>query len=147
MRSEGHAHTLTPTALVNEAYLKLAGSGSLTFENRNHFFAIAGRAMRRILVDHARARAAARRGGRTVKPEVSDIEIPIRAPDIQIIALDDALQRLAEISPRQCQVVELRYFVGMSETEVAEILGVTRRTVDRDWKIARAWLHSALNTL
>lgn len=142
MRAEDVAHTLTPTALVNEAYIRLAGSADLNFQDRNHFLAVAARAMRRILVDHARARYATRRGGDNVKSPIGDLQISFPEADEQIIGLDEALERLAKLSPRQCQVVELRYFVGLSEEDVANVLGVTRRTVNRDWQIARAWLHS-----
>jgi len=142
MRAEHSGHSLSPTALVNEAYVRLAGSADLNFQNRGHFLAVAGRAMRRILVDHARARCTARRGGENAQSPITDLQISLPQPDEQVIALDEALERLGALSPRQCQVVELKYFVGLSEEEVAGALGVARRTVDRDWKLARAWLHS-----
>lgn len=146
MQSESAGHTLTATALVHEAYVRLAKSEDLSFENRSHFLAVAARAMRRILVDHARAREAARRGGGNTSPApIEDLQLVAPEPDNQIILLDEALQRLAKFSPRQCQVVELRYFVGLPDQEVARVLNVTTRTVTRDWKHARAWLHAQVN--
>jgi RNA polymerase sigma factor (TIGR02999 family) len=143
MRAEDPSHTLTPTALVHEAYVRLLNSAELQFQDRSHFLAVAAQAMRRILVDHARAKRAARRGGGQVAASQEyDIAIPETEDDI--LALDEALSRLAEMSPRQCRVVELRYFAGLTEEQVAEVLGVTRRTVNRDWQVARAWLHSQM---
>jgi RNA polymerase sigma factor (TIGR02999 family) len=141
MRAEYSGHTLSPTVLVHEVYLRLAASAELSFQNRNHFLALAARAMRRIIVDHARAKNTARRGGENAPSPIDDLQIALPEPEERIVALDEALERLSNLSPRQCQVVELRYFVGMSEQETAEVLGVTRRTVERDWKLARAWLH------
>ena len=139
MSGERGGHTLTPTALVHEAYLRLTAAYDHTFESRAHFLAIAATAMRRILVDHARARAAAKRGPGERIP-LDDLQIASPMRDAQILALDEALTRLAELSPRQCRVVELRFFGGLTESEVASLLGLTRRTVNRDWEMARSWL-------
>lgn len=144
MQAERPSHTLTPTALVHEAYLRLAGSADLQFQDRTHFFAVAAQAMRRILVDHARARCAARRGGGPGSTPLEGIDVAVPQSDEELVELDDALLRLAEFSPRQGSVVEMRYFAGLTEDEVAEVLGVTRRTVNRDWQMARAWLHSQM---
>src|SRR3954470_2024901 len=138
MRSEQAGYTLSPTALVNEAYVRLAKSDDLKFENRSHFFAVAAGAMRRILVDHARARDSVRRGGGDrARLSLEDLPLAFPEPDEQILLLNEALERLAKRSPRQCQVVELKYFVGLKDEEVAEVLNVTRRTVNRDWQHAR----------
>lgn len=144
MRVERQEHTLSPTALVHEAYLKLSGTED-TFAGRSHFLAVAARAMRQILVDHARARQAAKRGGSAAEYSLEGLEIAAPQSDEDLILLDDALGRLAAMSPRQARVVELRYFAGLTEEEVAGVLDVTRRTVNRDWSMARAWLHGELS--
>lgn len=143
--AERPGHTLTPTALVHEAYLKLAGDAERTYADRRHFFAVAAQAMRRILVDHARARQAARRGGIDVPLSLDELNIASPLPDNQLLALDLALAELAKRSDRQSRVVELKYFAGLTEDEIAEVLGVTRRTVCRDWQLARAWLLAAVS--
>lgn len=145
MQAEGVGHTLSPTALVHEAYLKLARSGELRFEDRSHFFAVAAQAMRRILVDHARAKKTARRGGDQEPAWLEELQVAAPEPQEDIIELDEALNRLAALSPRQSRVIELRYFAGLTEDQVADILGVTRRTVNRDWLMARTWLHRQLH--
>ncbi len=145
MRTERSEHTLTPTALVHEAWLRLA-NGDLAFENRHHFLAIAAKAMRRILVDYARARLAESRGGgqRSVSiDEYLNLSEPIT--DKAILDLEDALQRLHEVSARAARVVEMRFFAGLTESEVAKVLGVNRRTVNRDWEMARIWLYSQIH--
>lgn len=143
MKSERSGHTLTPTALVHEAYLRLAGSTSLQYTDRAHFVALVAQAMRRVLVDHARAKKAAKR-------DAAAAELPwmisIQEPDDRILAVDKALEDLAKLSPRQSQVIELRYFAGLTEDQIASVLGVTRRTVCRDWQIGRAWLYSRLQS-
>jgi RNA polymerase sigma factor (TIGR02999 family) len=143
LRSERPGHTLQPTALVHEAYLKLVGSGGIPARDRSHFLSIAARSMRQILVDHARRRQARKRGhGETPLP----LEFPVAdagggmAVD-ELVALDDALEQLSAQSPRLRSVVELRFFGGLNEDEIAETLGVTTRTVQRDWVRARAWLY------
>jgi RNA polymerase sigma factor (TIGR02999 family) len=142
MKAERPGHTLTPTALVNEAYLRLNGSSDLRFTDRAHFLAVLAQAMRRVLVDHARARRAAKRDDAALR-ELEWLTCA-RESDDRILALDTALTELNELNPRQSRVVELRYFAGLTEDEVASVLGVTRRTVTRDWNIARTWLYMKL---
>jgi RNA polymerase sigma factor (TIGR02999 family) len=135
--------TLSTTALVHEAYLKLAGSEKQSYNDRVHFFAVASRAMRHILVDHARQASAAKRdGGVAVNAEVDRIADPARADEL--VALDDALQQLEGLDERLARTVELRFFGGLSVDEVAVALGVSARTVKRDWRKARAWLYREL---
>ena len=138
-------HTLQTTALIHEAYLRLVGHSGKQWESRAHFFGVAAQAMRHILVDYARARHAHKRGGeaRVVSLEEAAIVSEERAQEL--VALDDALVELTRLSPRQGQVVELRYFGGLSVTETAEVLKVSSDTVTRDWNQARAWLHRELN--
>jgi RNA polymerase sigma-70 factor, ECF subfamily len=138
---EGGGHTLQTTALVHEAYLKLAGSGSVSATSRAHFLAIAARAMRQVLVDYARRRKAAKRGGGVISVTLGDQPQPSDASAEDLLALDEALQQL---EPRQRQVIECRFFGGMEEKDIAEALGVSERTVRRDWVKARAWLYQAL---
>jgi RNA polymerase sigma-70 factor (ECF subfamily) len=134
-------HTLQTTALVNEAYLRLVDQNKAHWQNRAQFFGIAAQIMRRILVDHARANAYAKRGGGARKVPLEDVAVlsPERAADV--IALDDALKRLAENDPRKCQIVELRYFGGLTVEETSELLKISPITVKRDWLVAKAWLH------
>jgi RNA polymerase sigma factor (TIGR02999 family) len=144
MAREHSDHTLQPTALVNEAYLRLAGNRTGRFNNRVHFYGAAAQAMRRILVDHARQRAARKRGSDPIVLSLEDVEVGVDL-DQDLVALDDALKRLTAIAPRPAQVVELRYFGGMSIDDVAELLDVAPVTVKRHWAFARAWLYRALN--
>jgi RNA polymerase sigma factor (TIGR02999 family) len=137
-------HTLQPTALVNEAYLRLMGLTHLDWRSRAQFFAIAARLMRRVLVDAARERRAAKRGGRAVHVTFDEALVPAGAASPDVIALDDALQALAVEDPRKSQVVELRFFAGLSVEETAGALGVSTDTVNRDWKFAKAWLRVQL---
>jgi RNA polymerase sigma factor (TIGR02999 family) len=144
MVGERKDHTLQPTALVHEAYLRLTGVREGRFSNRVHFYGAAAQAMRRILVDHGRRRRAVRRGANPVVLNLDDapnVGIDLR---FDLLALDDALKRLAEFAPRPAHVVELRYFGGMSIGEVAAFLGVSDMTVKRHWATARAWLYRAL---
>lgn len=145
MRRERSGHTLQATALVHEAYLRLAGQDGISWQNRAHFFGVAANIMRRILVDHARAKKAKKRGGSDQK--VSFDEAVLAQPEApqQFPALDEALERLAKRDPRQSRIVELRFFGGLSDEETAEVLGISLRTVIRDWKVARAWLNQQLN--
>lgn len=143
MRGERHDHTLQPTALVNEAFMKVARPG-VSFESRVHFFNAASLAMRRILVDHAKARKADKRGGAWEQVSLGDVTE--QAPPVDVLALDEALSELARLSPRQAQVVQLRFFGGLSEEEAAELLGVSGKTVRRDWSAARLWLHDRMNS-
>ena len=145
MRAERPDHTLQPTALVNEAYLQLIGRSNREWGNRSHFFAVAAQAMRRILVDHARQKKAQKRDGGRQRVELLDTIAVSEERLDEILAVDEALKRLAEWDPRQAKVVELRFFGGMSDDEVAEVLGVHSRTVKRDWKVAKAWLNGELN--
>lgn len=139
LRSEGPGHTLQPTALVNEAYLRLFGASPASFENRAHFFGAAARCMRQILIKHAEAKRALKRGGDLHRVPLSG-DAPSPRDDLDLLALDDALQRLEQLDARQCRVVELRYFAGLGVEESAAVLGVSPRTVELDWQMARAWL-------
>lgn len=141
LRSERPDHTLQPTALVHEAYLRLIGQDRVAWQNRAHFFGIASQMMRRILVDHARERHAAKRPGAGVKVTLGDQVGAVLPPDCELLMLDQALDELALNQPRQAHIVELRYFGGLSEDEVAQVLSVSRATVTRDWQTARAWLY------
>jgi RNA polymerase sigma factor (TIGR02999 family) len=145
LRSERRDHTLQPTALVNELYLRVFTQAEpITWQNRAHFFAVAAQTLRRILVDHARAHQAEKRGGAQIKLSLTAAQgwAGERAEDF--VAVDEALARLAQLEPRPAQVVELRFFGGLQENEIAEVLGVSTITVKRDWKVARAWLLSQL---
>jgi RNA polymerase sigma-70 factor, ECF subfamily len=138
LRSERPDHTLQPTALVHEAYLRLQGQRSVVWSNRAHFFGIAARIMRRILVDHARRRRAAKRDAAALRLTLVDDASVDRAPEL--IALDSALTGLERLDPQQARVVELRYFGGMTVEETAEAAGISTATVKREWRTARAWL-------
>ena len=140
MRNQPADHTLQTTALVNEAYLRLIDSSRVNWQNRTHFFAISAQLMRRILVDFARRRSSLKRGGEVQKIELDEALVMPLEPKTDLVALDEALKILAEMNPRQSQVVELRYFGGLSEEEIADHLAVSVRTVRRDWSVARAWL-------
>jgi RNA polymerase sigma-70 factor (ECF subfamily) len=143
MRSERPGHTLQTTALVNEAYLRLVDVDRIEWRDRAHFFAMAATTMRRVLVDHARAHASEKRGGgMTIGSLAADVPAP--APDVDVLALDEALARLALVDPQQAQVVELRYFAGLTIEEVAPVLGVSTGTVKREWSVAKAWLYREL---
>ncbi len=145
MRRERASHTLQPTALVHEAVMRLLGRETLAFEGRDHFLRAASRAMRRVLVDHARARRAAKRdGGVRVTLHDDDGAAAGAAPDVDLLALDQALDRLAAVEARWAQVVELRFLLGLEVSEVADVLGVSTATVKRDWRFARAWLEREL---
>jgi len=140
MGREGAGHTLQTTALVNEAYIRLIDASRVQWQDRTHFFAMSARLMRRILVDHARSRKAQKRGGplRALSLEEALLISPERGSDL--VALDDALKALAAFDARKCQVVELRYFGGLTAEESAEALQVSRETILRDWRLAKAWL-------
>jgi len=144
LRRERPDHTLQPTALVNEAYMRLVDQRHVDWQNRAHFFGIAAQVMRRVLVDHARMRQADKRGSGD-RPVVLDEALALvaeRTPDV--VALDDALRALAELDPRQAQIVELRFFGGLSIEEAAEVIGLSPATVKREWSAARAWLRREL---
>ena len=143
LQNERADHTLQATALVHEAYLRLADN-DMHWHNRAHFFAIASSAMRKILVDHARAKRAVKRPGSRQKVDLDEVLLLSREPYDDILTLDRALERLGEINARQERIVELRYFGGLTSNEAAEVLGVTAVTVQRDWAVAKAWLHGEL---
>lgn len=143
MRRESRDHTLQTSALVNEAYLRLIDQRSVQWQNRAHFFGVAAQLMRRILVDHARSRSRAKRGGGA--QVVSLVEQAAMSQEVaEVIALDMALNNLAELDPRKGQIVEMKFFGGLTNEEVAEVLKVTTRTVEREWRKAKAWLHRAM---
>ena len=145
-RAQPADHTLQPTALVHEAYIKLINAPDGTYQNRTHFCAVAATAMRQILHDRARHKKTAKRGGKDAQREPLDqIEQPSGGAAIDLIILDEALSRLAEIAPRRARIVELRYFGGLTVEEAAEVTGVSYSTVENDWRVARAWLHRALH--
>jgi RNA polymerase sigma factor (TIGR02999 family) len=144
LRAEAPGHTLQPTALVNEVFLRLVGQHEASWQNRTQFFGVAAQLMRRILVDHARARAADKRGGGLTRISLSDARDVANAPGFDVLAVDRALTRLAELDPAQARLVELRFFSGMTVEETALVLGVSARTVKREWRIARAWLFGQL---
>lgn len=146
LRLERDDHTLQATALVHEAYLKLAQSNSLSVADRGHFFRVAARAMRQILVDHARARHRAKRGGSGERVVLEPEHAVAPSPEEDVLAVDAALGRLAVLEPRQANVIELRYFAGLSIEQTAESLGVSIATVKRDWQVARAWLQRDLES-
>lgn len=139
MRNQDSDHTLQPTALIHEVYVKLAGQGEQNWQNRAHFFGVAAKAMRHILIDHVRNRAAKKRNaGQRV--EIDNVTIVSTERAAGLIELDDALTRLSELDERKGRVVELKYFGGLNNEEMAEVLNVTSKTVIRDWQFARAWL-------
>jgi RNA polymerase sigma factor (TIGR02999 family) len=140
LRRERPDHTLQSTALVNEAYLKLVGQHSIRWQNRAHFFGIAAQLIRRILVDYARTRLADKRGANAPKLSLEDVLESAAARDLDLVALDDALDDLAKIDPRQSRVVELRFFAGLSVEETAEVMQMSPATVKREWTVAKAWL-------
>ena len=144
LRRERPGHTLQPTALVHEAYMRMAGQDRAAWKNRAQFFGVAACMMRRILVDHARALNMAKRAGRLINVELQDDHAVVAAPDIDVLALDEALTRLAAFDARKTAVAELRFFSGLSVEETAQVLGVSVATVEREWQVARAWLYSAL---
>lgn len=143
LRGERADHSLTPTALVHEAYLKLIDQRHVRWQNRAHFFAIAAHVMRRVLVDHARSRGAVKRDGGQRVP-LLDAETAADPPDVDVLDLDAALEKLSMVDPRQSELVELRFFGGLTVDEAAAVVGVAPATVDRDWALARAWLFREL---
>lgn len=145
LRREGDKGAMQTTSLVNEAYFKLIGTEPVTWENRRHFFGAAARAMRRIRIDRARARLRDKRGGGRQADPLSNVAAPETPEQVDMLAMDDALGRLEEISPRQAEVVMMRFFAGLSIDETARALGVSARSVDHDWRFARAWLHRELS--
>jgi RNA polymerase sigma-70 factor, ECF subfamily len=146
MRSERDGHLLQTTALVHEAYLKLVGAQSLEIRNRGHFFAIASQQMRRILVDHARANDAQRRGGGASRVGLEGRQVAAAERSIDVLLLDESLAELERLDPRCAKVVELRYFGGYTEKEVVEALDISLATVQREWEFARSWLFDRMKT-
>jgi RNA polymerase sigma-70 factor, ECF subfamily len=145
-RQERVGHTLQPTALVNEVYLRLINQHEVSWQNRAQFFGIAAQMMRRILVSHARGRAAKKRGGAAQHITLDEELAAAPQRDLNLLALDDALSRLETIDPDKSRMVELRFFSGLSVEETAEVMGVSPRTIDRQWQMAKAWLHREINT-
>jgi RNA polymerase sigma factor (TIGR02999 family) len=144
LRAERLGHTLEPTALVHEAYLRLVNQDRTDWQNRAHFFAVASQMMRRILIDHARGGRRAKRSGRWVRVALDEDVADLRPPDVEVLDLDRALSRLAEIDERKSRIAELRFFGGLSLAEVGHVLNISVATVERDWQTARAWLYAAL---
>jgi len=147
LSKERGSHTLQPTALVHEAYLRLVDQTRISWQNRAHFYGMAANMMRRILVDHARARATEKRGGEAVRLSIEDVQIPLEQRAADFIALDEALEELAKFDERKARIVEMRFFGGLTDEEIAEVLGVATRTVGRDWKTARLWLFRELSEI
>lgn len=145
LAQERPGQTLQATALVHEAYLRLLGGGADSWENRRHFFAAAAEAMRRILVERARRRRRIRHGGGHERVDFEVDEIPIEAPQVDLLALDEALDRLAAEDSQKAELVKLRFFAGLSEQEAADLLGISRATAARHWAYARAWLFDRLH--
>lgn len=146
LRRERVNHTLQPTALVNEAYLKLVDQNNARWQNRAQFFGVAAQLMRRILVDHARSHQAQKRGGSDQQRlSLTNVESATDGPNLDLLALHEALNELAEIDPQQSRIVELKFFGGLSIEETSEVLGIGHATVERDWKMARAWLRRKLS--
>jgi RNA polymerase sigma factor (TIGR02999 family) len=145
MGGERPDHTLQTTALVNEAYLRLADQSNLRWQDRAHFFAVAARAMRQILVNYAKSYRAQKRGGGALKVDLDDVAIVSPEESKEIVDLHEALERLGALDSRKAQVVELKYFGGLNYDEMAEVLKISPVTVRRDWEFARAWLHTELH--
>ena len=144
MQGERSDHTLEPTALVHEVYLRLMGDAPSRWQNRAHFFGAAAEAMRRILVDHARSRLAKKRGGELKQVAMHD---RMASPDYcfeEVLGVDEALNRLADVDPEKCRIVQLRYFAGLTVEEAAEAMGISERSVKRHWRFAKAWLYREL---
>ena len=144
MRSERGDHTLQPTALVHEAYMRLIEQHSTDWHNRAHFFGLAAEMMRRILVNHAVSHNAEKRFGNQTRLALDEIVDFTKGSDVNLVALDDALNTLAEFDPKQAKIVELKFFGGLTNEEIAEVTGVSDSTVKREWRIAKAWLHDQI---
>ncbi len=144
MAGEKPGQTLQPTALVHEAWLRLAGSGAKHWDNRGHFFAAAAEAMRRILIERARCKARLRRGGQVERVALEHVSLALEDPDETVLAVHEALDRLAVADPLKAEVVKLRYFVGLDHAEIAQVLNLSEPTVRRHWSFARAWLYAEL---
>jgi RNA polymerase sigma factor (TIGR02999 family) len=145
MRRERPTHTLQPTALINEAYLKLVDKPTMNWRNRAHFYAVAAKIMRRILIDHAREHAAQKRGGGNEKLALEEGLVHEEERDVDLVKLDEALSAFEKIDPEKSRIIELRFFGGLSIEETAEVLSISASTVKRDWRTARAWLRRSLD--
>jgi RNA polymerase sigma-70 factor, ECF subfamily len=145
MRRESSGHSLQPTALVHEAFLRLVDQERVSYQGKTHFFALGAQAMRRILVDHARAQGRDRRGGNLNRVVFDEEAVFSRSSDEDILVIDDLLTRLAELDSRQAQIVELRFFGGLKVEDVAEAMNLSKRTIEAEWTMARAWLRSQLS--
>lgn len=145
LRRERPDHTLQPTALVNEAYMRLVDQNAVQWQNRAHFFGVAANLMRRILVDHARRHRQHKQGGGAIRVSLSEADQEPAPFAPEVLALDEALDALAQFGPRQCWVVELRFFGGLTEKEVAQVLQISERTVRNEWSLAQAWLYRELS--
>jgi RNA polymerase sigma factor (TIGR02999 family) len=144
LRGERRDHSLQPTALTHEAFIRLFGARRISWQNRAHFFAVASQLMRRVLVEHARNRRAAKRGGAPTRVVLNEATQPAEAADVDVIALHDALNELEKVDSRQSRIVELKYFGGLKNEETAEVLSISPATVKRDWSVAKLWLRRAL---
>lgn len=144
MSRERLDHTLQPTALVHEAFLRLCDQSLINWQDRNHFYGIVSRLMRQILVDHARTKSAKRRGGNSIRFSIQDFQIPLMERAASIVALDEALERLEEFDEKQAKIVEMRFFGGMDYKEIADVFDVSVRTINREWEAARLWLYREL---
>lgn len=145
LRREHAGHTLQTTALIHEAYVRLVDQRNVQWQNRAQFFGMAAQMMRRILVDHARTKKRVKRGGSGIKVSLADATIPVNERDLDVVALDEALDRLAAIDEQQSRVVELRFFSGLTVEETAKVMHISPATVKRDWSMAKAWLHRELS--
>jgi RNA polymerase sigma factor (TIGR02999 family) len=146
LRREAPGHSLQATALVHEVYLRLVDVDRMTLESRTHFFAVAARLMRQILVDHARRKRADKRGGGVTMMSLDEVSPAARTSSVDVLALDEALDTLSSFDVQQCRVVELRFFGGLNIDETAEALGVSTATVEREWALAKAWLYQRLSS-
>ncbi|HET6890448.1 MAG TPA: sigma-70 family RNA polymerase sigma factor, partial [Pyrinomonadaceae bacterium] len=146
LRRERAGHTLQTTALIHEAYLRLVDQKNVHWQNRAQFFGLAAQLMRRILVDHARTKKRAKRGGSDIRVSLTGAKVLAKSEDLDVVALDEALDRLAQIDEQQSKIVELRFFSGLTVEETAEVLSISPATVKRDWSMAKAWLHRELSS-
>jgi RNA polymerase sigma factor (TIGR02999 family) len=144
MASEAPGHTLQPTALVHEAWLRMFGDGKRVWQNRAHFFGAASEAMRRVLIENARRKSRLKRGGNQVRLDIEQLELAATTPDEKVLLIDDALKRLEEQDPEKARVVMLKFFGGLTSQEAAETMGVTERTIERHWAYAKAWLFQSI---
>jgi len=145
LRRERVGHTLQTTALIHEAYIRLVDQRNVRWQNRAHFFGIASQLMRRILVDHARTKKRVKRGGSDVRVSLAEAIVTTKAKDLDVLALDEALDKLATIDNQQARIVELRFFSGLTVEETSEVLSISPATVKRDWSMAKAWLHREIS--